>query len=287
MQKQTDRIDESAREADFLNGKINELSLMNILRTQEFEEKLASLQAALREKSQKVNDLSVEIIEREIESNKKMDQASEQMTAKLQQLEGKCAQMGGDLQEAESVVNRLAEKLREAEEESCRLEELSSGKNHEINKIVSKMNGLEMTVKEKEKLVQFLQAELKAAKCDFKEVRLANRRLEEELEELREVIAVSEEKLKILKKDAVESIETELNNELEMDQLKRQVLKLESERTALTAVRNATQEQLQRAGEVIAELQAIGKDRLHQMVAHLTKSQANADDTTTFELLCE
>ncbi len=61
-------------------------------------------------------------------------------------------------------------------------------------------------MKEKEKLMQFLQSELKNAKAEFKETRLANRRLEEEVEEMREIIAVSEEKLKILKREAVENI---------------------------------------------------------------------------------
>ena len=55
MQRQTERIDQSSREADFLNGKINDLSLMNMLRTQEFEEKVTALQNAIKEKSAKVN----------------------------------------------------------------------------------------------------------------------------------------------------------------------------------------------------------------------------------------
>lgn len=38
---------------------MNDLSLMNILRGKEFEEKLAILQATIREKSQKINELSV------------------------------------------------------------------------------------------------------------------------------------------------------------------------------------------------------------------------------------
>lgn len=59
MQKQTQKIDDSARENDFLNGKINELSLLAILRTQEFEEKYTATQNALAEKSQKANELSV------------------------------------------------------------------------------------------------------------------------------------------------------------------------------------------------------------------------------------
>lgn len=59
--------------------------------------------------------------------------------------------------------------------------------------------------------MQFLQGEVKTAKSEFKEARLINRRLEEEIEEMREIIAVSEEKLKILKREAVENIEAELN----------------------------------------------------------------------------
>lgn len=62
MQRQTEKIDEYTRENEFLNGKINELSLMSMLRTQEFEEKFAALQTTLQEKSAKVNELSVEII---------------------------------------------------------------------------------------------------------------------------------------------------------------------------------------------------------------------------------
>jgi hypothetical protein len=59
--------------------------------------------------------------------------------------------------------------------------------------------------------MQFLQGEVKTTKSEFKEARLINRRLEEEMDEMRELIAVSEEKLKILKREAVENIEAELN----------------------------------------------------------------------------
>lgn len=64
MLKQSEKIDECSNEAEFLNRKMNDLSLINILRSKEFEDQLSALQATIREKSQKINELSVEIIER-------------------------------------------------------------------------------------------------------------------------------------------------------------------------------------------------------------------------------
>lgn len=65
MQKQIVRIDETTKQNDFLNNKINELNLLSILRTKEFEEKFSAAQSALTEKAQKNNDLSVELIEKD------------------------------------------------------------------------------------------------------------------------------------------------------------------------------------------------------------------------------
>lgn len=103
---------------------------------------------------------------------------------------------------------------------------LSSTKDKEIDKLVSKLNTLEGSLKEKDKIVQFLQVELKAAKAEFKDTRLALRRREEELEELKEVMAVNEEKIKILKKESVDNIETELTNQYEIEQLKKKISEL-------------------------------------------------------------
>lgn len=68
---------------------------------------------------------------------------------------------------------------------------------------------------------------------------------------MREVIAVNDEKLKILKKEAVENIESELNNELEMEQLKRQLAKIDAERAQLSAARKYSEDALEHAREVV------------------------------------
>lgn len=57
---------------------------MNILRAQEFEAKVANLENLVKEKSAKVNELSVEVIEREIQFNKKM----EELNVQLGEMEG-------------------------------------------------------------------------------------------------------------------------------------------------------------------------------------------------------
>lgn len=56
------------------------------------------MQAALKEKCQKVNELSVEIIEREIECNKKLEEAQEQLVV-LSQCEQKCNELIQALEE--------------------------------------------------------------------------------------------------------------------------------------------------------------------------------------------
>lgn len=161
----------------------------------------------------------MEIIEREIGCNKKLEEAQEQLFA-LSQCEQKCNELIQTLEEERSkgtlLEDRnglLMDRLSELEGEISGLESLCSSRNGEITKVVARMNSLELVVKEKEKLMQFLQGEVKAAKAEFKETRLVNRRLEEDIEEMREIIAVSEEKVKILKRENVENIEAELNTE--------------------------------------------------------------------------
>jgi chromosome segregation ATPase len=253
MQKQSEKIDEFTRESELMNGRINELSLLNILRSEEFESKFAMMQAIVKEKSQKINELSVEIIERDIQCNKKEE-------------------------ESRAESRELGEQLRH-------VEMLAGTKDSEIEKLVGKLNALEGAVKEKEKIVQFLQGELKASKGDFKEARLMSRRYEEELEELREVMHVSEEKIKILKKEAVDNIEAELNHEFETQQLKKQMAKLESERTLLAAHQQASEQTIAALREAVGDMHAAGLARVEEIISHLT--QPPSEDTAVFEVLAE
>ena len=79
------------------------------------------------------------------------------------------------------------------------------------------MDYFETTLKGKEKTIQILQAELKQAKAELRETRFMNQRCQEELEDIKEIMAVSDEKLKILKREAVDNIECEINYELELE----------------------------------------------------------------------
>lgn len=56
-----------------------------------------------------------------------------------------------------------------------------------------------------------------------------NQRCQEELEDIKEIMEVSGEKLKILKKEAVDNIECEVNYELELEKAKEKQIALESE----------------------------------------------------------
>lgn len=60
-----------------------------------------------------------------------------------------------------------------------------------------------------------------------------NQRCQEELEDIKEIMAVSGEKLKILKREAVDNIECEINYELELEQTKKKQIALESENQAM------------------------------------------------------
>jgi cell division protein FtsB len=90
----------------------------------------------------------VEIIEREIECNKKLEEAQEQLVA-LSQCEQKCNELIQTLEEERSKSTLLEDRncllidrLSELEEEINRLEGLCSSKTGEITKIVAKMNSL-------------------------------------------------------------------------------------------------------------------------------------------------
>lgn len=54
-------------------------------------------------------------------------------------------------------LNSLQKQLNDSTEEKAHLTMLLSTKDNEIDKLVSKMNSLELNVKEKDKIIQFLQ----------------------------------------------------------------------------------------------------------------------------------
>jgi predicted RNase H-like nuclease (RuvC/YqgF family) len=53
---------------------------------------------------------------------------------------------------------------------------LISTKDNEIDKLVNRMNNLELCIKEKEKIIQFLQIELKTFKYEFKEEKMISKK---------------------------------------------------------------------------------------------------------------
>jgi hypothetical protein len=56
-----------------------------------------------------------------------------------------------------------------------------------------------------------LQSELKDIKADLRDMRLVNLSYQDDLEEAKEIININEDKIKILKAEAVHSIDNEIN----------------------------------------------------------------------------
>lgn len=72
-------------------------------------------------------------------------------------------------------------------------------------------------------------------------------------------MAVSGEKLKILKREAVENIECEINYELELEQAKKKQIALESENQGLLLKQKRQEETIDRMKEELKGLSTIAK----------------------------
>jgi hypothetical protein len=58
------KLEQSCKESDFLNNKMNEMSMMFSLRTRELEEALRQFDQSLKEKSLKISELTIELTQR-------------------------------------------------------------------------------------------------------------------------------------------------------------------------------------------------------------------------------
>lgn len=72
-------------------------------------------------------------------------------------------------------------------------------------------------------------------------------------------MAVSGEKLKILKREAVDNIECEINYELELEQAKKKQIALESENQGLLLKQKRQEETIDRMKEELKSLSTIAK----------------------------
>lgn len=136
---------------------------------------------------------------------------------------------------------------------------LNNNKNKEIEKFSRKLDYFETSVKGKDKTIQIMQAELKQAKAELRETRFMNQRCQEELEDIKEIMAVSGEKLKILKREAVDNIECEVNYELELDEAKKKHISLESENQGFLQKQKRQEETIDRMKEELKSLSSIAK----------------------------
>lgn len=157
------------------------------------------------------------------------------------------------------LLNDYKEGKSALEDELNRLLTLINNKNKEIEKFTRKLDYFDTSVKGKDKTIQILQAELKQVKAELRETRFMNQRCQEELEDIKEIMAVSGEKLKILKREAVDNIECEINYELELEQAKKKQIALESENQGLLLKQKRQEETIDRMKEELKSLSTIAK----------------------------
>lgn len=98
---------------------------------------------------------------------------------------------------------------------------------------------------------------------------------------------VNEEKIKILKKEAVDYIDVQLNHEFEIEQLKKQMGKLEFEKSLLLQTQEKNEKEITAYGEALDTLRVVGLTRVEQIINHITKPAQSAEDTAVFEVLAE
>ena len=143
----------------------------------------------MAEQAQKINMLSVEIIERDIAAKKNAEQLAN--TEKI-------------LEKYNNELLEVYEKLERAEERVSTLCEIKVSRDAELEKVLIKMSVFQQSLKEREKIVVVLQSELKLLKGE-------NSRLNEVNSDLEEKIYLKDEEISSLKEKVVDQIEDELN----------------------------------------------------------------------------
>lgn len=64
---------------EYIDKKMQQDSLIKIFMGKEYENKFRALEAALKEKQHKINDLSGKIIEREVEASRKIEKLKKEL----------------------------------------------------------------------------------------------------------------------------------------------------------------------------------------------------------------
>jgi hypothetical protein len=108
------------------------------------------------------------------------------------------------------------------------------------------------------------------------------------LEEIKEIMSVSDEKLKILKREAVDNIENEINYEEELEQVKRIQFILETENQTLMIKDKRLEETFDQMRKEMRTLRIMAKQRVEEMTDYLEHvNRLQSEETTTFEILAE
>lgn len=82
----------------------------------------------------------------------------------------------------------------------------------------------------------------------------------------------------------MDNIENELNNEFEMEQLKKQMSRLENDYLALSSNSRQNEKMIQKLKEVVADLQNAGRAGVEEMIKCLNRPEPT-EETTSFEVL--
>ena len=128
--------------------------------------------------------LSVEIIERDIASKKNTEQLNHS-EHKLQKYNKELVDVYMRLEETEQEMNTLCE--------------MRANRENQLDRVMNRVSNLEQNLKEKEKIIAFLQGELKAIKSELIYLNKINGEYEEK-------IYIKEEEISTLREKVVDQI---------------------------------------------------------------------------------
>ena len=151
MEKQESQIGDLQSSLEDANKRLQDNSLLELLKSSEWNEIRRSLESTLTEQAQKINMLSVEIIERDISAKKNAEQLAN--TEKI-------------LEKYNNQLIEVYEKLERTEERVSTLCQLKTSRELELEKVLMKTSIFQQSLKEREKIVVVLQSELKLLKAE-------------------------------------------------------------------------------------------------------------------------
>ena len=151
MEKQESQIGDLQSSLEDANKRLQDNSLLELLKSSEWNEIRRSLESTLTEQAQKINMLSVEIIEMDIAAKKNAEQLAN--TEKI-------------LEKYNNQLIEVYEKLERTEERVSTLCQLKTSRELELEKVLMKTSIFQQSLKEREKIVVVLQSELKLLKAE-------------------------------------------------------------------------------------------------------------------------